>query len=60
MNPQNKNASSIKAIDIEEIKKFVSDIKTAHQSKEIFRPERLQNMRDNGNFSRKYGTGISN
>jgi hypothetical protein len=60
MNNQEKNTKSIKDIKVDDLKNFVSTIQKEQVKKDTFKPERLQNMRDNGNFSRKYSSGLTN
>jgi len=58
MENKNQSCNPINAINLEDLKKFISTVQKSNQEENVFKPERLQNLRE-VNFSRKYNSGLS-
>lgn len=57
---ENKNQpeNSIKDLNLEDLKKFIESVQKTQQEEKVFKPERLQNLRET-NLSRHYNSGLS-
>ena len=56
---KNQPENSIKDLNLEELKKFIASVQQTQQEEKVFKPERLQNLRET-NLSRNYNFGLSN
>lgn len=54
-----QTGNAVKDLEIDDLKKFITDIQHSQNAQKTFKPERLQNLRET-NFSRKYNSGFSN
>jgi hypothetical protein len=55
---QNQPKTSVKDINLEELKNFIASVQQSQKEEKVFKPERLQHLRQ-VNLSRRYTSKLS-
>lgn len=60
MMKQQKNDMDLKKEKVDELKRFVISVQEKYDKGEVFKPERLQHMREEKKKLQKYNSGLRN